>query len=67
MAVIIDGSGFEKCPKSGGREVIVRGGSRRNIICVSGSAVVGGEAWRRRGPCKRLGGGVVLLFLIWIL
>ena len=47
MAVIIDvgsGNGNESL-KSGGKEAFIRGGGRRDDRCVSGRAVVGGEAW----------------------
>ena len=41
-------------PKSGVRKALIRGGGRRNNICVSISLVVGGETCRRQGICKRL-------------
>ena len=40
MVVIIDGSGDEESPKSGGREIFVEGGDRRDNRFVSWSVVV---------------------------
>ena len=44
MTVIIGSGVGEKLPKLGGREVFVGGGDRKNVRCVLGSAVVGGES-----------------------
>ena len=48
-----------------GRDFFVGGGVRRNNICVSGSAMVGVEAQRWRGPCHNSGAAhyYYLLFL----
>ena len=54
LEVIIDGGGSNAFMKSGGMGVFVRGGGRRNDICVSRSVVVGGEAWRVRYHIQRL-------------
>ena len=53
LGVIIYCGGGNKLKKSGGREVFVGGRGRRNDICISVSAVVGEENWRRRGIRKR--------------
>ena len=57
MEVIIDigGGNGEESPKSEGREDFIGGGVRHNKICVSGRAVVSGEAQWRRGDLQRSG------------
>ena len=47
MAVIIDGCSGDKYLKSGGREVFVGSGNRRDGRCVARSTVVSEKAWRR--------------------
>ena len=54
LAVIINGGGDNKSPKSGGRKILDRGDGRRNNRCVSGSAMVRVEAWWRQGPRQML-------------
>ena len=46
MAVIICGSGSDKFPKFGGREVFIGEGKRRDGIRVSENALFSGEDWK---------------------
>ena len=52
MAAILAGGDNGEYLKSGERQVFVGGDGRRDVRCVSGSAVVGGEYQIHQGTCQ---------------